>query len=252
MGGARSDGGHLGAAFKVVAIVLATAAVAALAACGWFAYSLNRASSPPDAAEVARSAAVARAARPAGVAVDSAVTDAVNLAPWLIPVTAGLKDTCGSSAGFGVFAPYAPVTCVRSAMRILAVDGAADDRATEWDTALRGHPPRSDEEPFATAQPLDRHYEKSGGVGLDVIWVDPAMVALKAAALAGAPSFDVESVRAETPIDEAAVEAARARYPLFALVVADLTYFDAGATPSPTPHRPGGCNRTDSENCPGG
>jgi hypothetical protein len=213
----------------VLVWVVLLAVVLGAVVIGTVLYRLDRASTPPDVAAVARSAAVQDAGRRAAALLDDRVATVVDAAAGESPAPAAVADVCLSEPGSFIGQGYGPVTCTRTITRILAFDGDLPARTTQWDRALRAAG-------WAGSRGLDQpvppdawagtaSYRDGAGVSLEIGWGERGYP----------PSFhgpplvvrlaDNEVYRTHRPIDgDAAIRAAFRRSRYVAVATVSFTY----------------------------
>jgi hypothetical protein len=228
------NGGSVGnAVVKVLLTVFVIVLVAIGAVVAAFLYSLHRASTPPDAAAVGRSAAVAQADQRATATLDDRMTTLTALAVDMTPVATSVEDACGSRRGSMFGAGYGPVTCTRTVTRWFGFGGGVAARRQGWDTALRAAGWTTDEpapQPSAWRWPMI--YRDPARVDLTVVWAERPRTPDD---LRRSSAFDAAYYRTDQRLDVNATAAAVYRNaPYLAVAELELSYFDASVRPTPS------------------
>jgi hypothetical protein len=205
-------------------------------------YQFHRATTPPDVAKTARSAAVAGTDQRAVVMLDSRLTAVLGQAPWLTPAATSIEDRCSSDHG-PFFGRYQPPVCTRTVARFVSFDGDLVARGVQWDRALRADgwivssgldasPPA-----IAAVNSVRADYQDAADVQLSVFWGERPSPPLFNQRGPQIGRSEAEVYLTDQPVDVAATS--RELYQRFryvAVVSVELTYYDASRKPpSPTP-----------------
>lgn len=229
-----NGGSVLGFVLKTIAALVVIAVVAIVGIGVVIGYTLHKASTPPDVAAVATSAAVAAADQQAIRLIDDRLTTLTALAVDMTPAATSVEDVCGSEPGSTFGAAYGPVTCVRTVTRYFGFGGAVAARSEGWDKALRAagwssHEPSP--QPSAWRRPMT--YDDPSRVGLSVEWADRPQIPMD---LGPYSQLDATYARAEQRVEPDTAAATVYRdSPHMAVAVLQLSYFDASVEPTPSP-----------------